>query len=177
VNDASETSEGHGWWRRAAYRGPRFDDLHEGFAKRHRIDPHAPLTSSSEIDIARPVDVVWSVLADPLRWPSWAPHTRDVRLEAPVAVDVPFVWTLGAVRIHATLAVVAPGRELSWTGAAMWTRAVDRNALTARGDGTTRLLFEESLSGVGVPLLYSRRRLRRQHEAWLSAVKAAAEAR
>jgi hypothetical protein len=38
-----------------------------------------------------------------------------------------------------------------------------------RADGTTRLVFEESLSGVGVSLLYSRRRLRRQHEVWLSA--------
>jgi hypothetical protein len=94
-----------------------------------------------------------------------------------VGVDVPFVWTLGPVRIHAKLAVVAPGRELSWTGAALWTRAVDRNVLTERADGTSRLEFEESLSGVGVSLLYRRNRLRRQHDVWLSAVKAAAEAR
>jgi hypothetical protein len=151
--------------------------LQQQYAKRGRIDPHASLTSRSGIRIARPVDAVWALVADPEAWPSWAPHIRDVELDGGVAVDEQFTWSLGTVRIRATFAVVTPGRELSWTGRALWTRAIDRTVLTPAGDGGTHVVFEESLSGVLVPLLFTERRLRAQHDQWLMALRAAAERR
>lgn len=157
------------------YSGPSIEVLHEEYAKRGRIDEAAPVKASGEIRIEASVERVWEVLTDIRSWQDWAPGVHDVRLESAVAVDARFSWAIGRTRIKSVFAVVEPGRELTWTGAAQWTRAIDRHVLAPTEDGATRHHLEESLAGVLVPLLFGSAKLNAQHQRWLTAFKAAAE--
>lgn len=163
--------------RRLFSSGPPVEVLHEEYAKRGRIDQSAPVQSSGEIRIERPVEQVWDLLVDLRGWEAWAPDIHDVRLDSAVVVDGRFAWAIGRTRIRSRFAVVEPARELTWTGTALWTTAIDRHVLQPTPDGATRLSIEESLAGALVPLFFSSAKLRAQHEQWLTAAKAAAEGR
>jgi hypothetical protein len=161
--------------KRLFYGGPSSGILHEEYAKRGRIDEWAPVKSSGEIRIGAPVELVWELLTDLRSWEDWAPGVHDVRLDSAVAVDARFTWSIGLTRIKSVFAIVEPGRELTWTGAALWTKAVDRHVLEPLEDGATRLYMEESLAGLLVPLFFSSAKLEVQHQRWLTAFKAVAE--
>jgi hypothetical protein len=161
--------------KRLFYGGPSIGVLHEEYAKRGRIDERAPVKSSGEIRIGAPVERVWDLLTDLCGWEGWAPGIHDVRLASAVAVDARFSWSIGRTRVKSVFAIVEPGRELTWTGAALWTKAVDRHVLEPAEDGATRLYIEESLAGVLVPLFFSSEKLEVQHQRWLTGFKAAAE--
>jgi hypothetical protein len=164
-----------GMLERLFYGGPSFGVLHEEYAKRGRIDERAPVKASGEIRIEAPVERVWALLRDLRGWEGWAPRVHDVRLDSAVAVDASFSWSIGRTRIKSVLAIVEPGRELTWTGAALWTKAVDRHVLEPTEDGATRLYIEESLAGALVPLLFGSAKLEVQHRRWLAAFKEVAE--
>ena len=51
------------------------------------------------------------------------------------------------MRIHTKFSIVNPGRELAWTGRALWTKAVDRLVLERLSSDATRLYLHESLAG------------------------------
>jgi hypothetical protein len=58
--------------------------------------------------------------------------------------------------IKATFAVIAPERELAWTGVAMgWIKAIDRFRLAPTGDGQTTVTMEETMSGPLLTLFYN----------------------
>ena len=58
--------------------------------------------------------------------------------------------------IKATFAVIAPERELAWTGVAMgWIKAIDRFRLAPTGDGRTTVTMEETMSGLLLTLFYN----------------------
>ena len=65
--------------------------------------------------------------------------------------------------IKATFAVIAPERELAWTGVAMgWIKAIDRFRLAPTGDGQTTVTMEETMSGPLLTLFYNDLLQRRQ---------------
>jgi hypothetical protein len=161
--------------KRLFYSGPSIEVLHEEYAKRRRIDEAAPVKASGEIRINASVERVWEVLTDLRGWEDWAPGVHDVHLDSAVAVDARFSWAIGRTRIKSVFAVVEPGRELSWSGSALWTKAIDRHVLEPTEDGATRHYLEESLAGVMVPLFFSTAKLKAQHQRRLIAFKAAAE--
>lgn len=159
------------------YGGPGIGVLHEEYAKRGRIDGAAPVKACGEIRIEASVERVWEVLVDLPGWEAWAPDVRGVRLDSAVVVDARFAWAVGGTRIKSRFAVVEPGRELTWTGTALWTKAVDRHLLESTGDGAMRLCLEESLAGALVPLFFGSAKLKAQHQRWLTAFKTAVEER
>jgi uncharacterized protein YndB with AHSA1/START domain len=159
------------------YRGPSIEALHQQYAKRERIDTRAPVTADYEVEIAAPVQRVWDLLANPLAWPSFAPEVHDVHLEAPVAVDTRFTWANGRSHMKSRFAVVDPGRELSWTGVSSGAKAVHRHLLDATSDTATRVRSEESMAGPLLVLFYNSAKLQAGIEAWLTALKTAAEQR
>src|SRR5262245_37747314 len=73
--------------RQILYRGPTRRTLHEGYAKRGRIDEQAPITSFSDVIIDAPVDRVWTHLINLPAWPTITSSIRDVRLESTIEVD------------------------------------------------------------------------------------------
>ena len=157
------------------YRGPSREVLHTRYAKSGRIDESAPITSSSHVLIAAPVDQVWALVSNLTAWPTITPSIRDVRLESSLEVDAFVRFRLNNFPIRARLAVVQPQRELTWTGVSLWYTAIDRIVLDARSGDQTHLTIAESFAGLFAIPLMSRTRLQSQHEQWLQAFKRAAE--
>lgn len=162
-------------FKRLFYGGPSFEVLHEEYAKQGQIDDRAPVKASSSIYIDAPVERVWELLINLPDWPALDSSIRDMQLEAGANVDARFNFRLNNFPIKAKFAVINPDRELHWTGASLWFKAVDLHVLEPTHDGGTRLYIAESLAGVLAPLFMSSERLKVQHETWLTAFQRAAE--
>ena len=156
------------------YQGPSVTTLLRDYAKQHRVDPNAPLTSGSTIEISASTERVWDAIADVAAWALWAPRVEVLRVDR-VEPDADFTWRLNGVRIEATFAIVDPSKELSWTGTFFGYRAVDRHVLERLAENRTRVTFEESLAGLLLPLIYRSTQLQANHERWLSSLKAYVE--
>jgi hypothetical protein len=159
------------------YAGPTLTELHEEYAKKGRLDEHAPVQAVDSISIAAPAAIVWQLISDMRNWPTWRSDARVTSLGA-LEVDARFRWKIRGTSIRSTFAVVDPERELAWTGVAMgWVKAIDRIRLGAAEDGRTTVTMEESMSGALLTLFYSDSKLRRGHQDMLRMLKAAAEKR
>jgi hypothetical protein len=125
--------------------------------------------------VVAPAAEVWDVLSDPRRWGRIDPAIRDVRLDGEVRPGTRFAWRNGRAKIRSRFAVVDPGREMSWTGVSPGARAVHRHLLAAQDERHTRLVSEESMAGPLLPLFFGSAKMAGALEAWLAAIKAAAE--
>lgn len=157
------------------YAGPPLRELHEEYAKKGRIDEKAPVKSVASITIDAPVATVWKLLGDLRNWPSWRSDAHVTSL-GPIEPDARFRWKIRGTSIKSTFAVVAPEREIAWTGVAMgWIKAIDRCRLAPTEDGRTTVTLEESMSGPLLTFFYDDGKLREGHEDVLRMLKAAAE--
>ncbi|MET8340381.1 SRPBCC domain-containing protein [Streptosporangium canum] len=151
------------------YRGPSLPTLHADYAARHRIDTGAPVTSESSVIIDATPAQVWEVMADLRNWPAWAPGYEVLELDE-MAPGAEFRWRLGGVRIKSRFAVVAPDRELTWSGVVFGYKAVDQQVLEALPGGRTRVTMRESLAGPLVSLFFGVDKLRAGHDRYLAAL-------
>src|SRR5262245_35605504 len=115
------------------------------------IDEQAPVAGSSEIEIAASPELVWSVLTDFERWPSWNPDVRSMSMEGPVAQGSMFRWKAGPGTITSTIERVEPPRMIAWRGRTLGIRAIHFCWLDPRA-GTTFVRTEESYEGFVVRL-------------------------
>ena len=152
------------------YVGPPLATLHDEYAKQRRIDRHAPVTSSSSIDIGASPSAVWQALVDVRSWPRWWSGMQVVEL-GDVRADAPFTWRLNGIAIRSTFAVVDAERELTWTGRVFGFKAVDRHTVEPAGDRGARVTVEESLAGPFLAVLFPARKLKENHEKWLTSLK------
>ncbi|GAA3041306.1 SRPBCC family protein [Streptosporangium longisporum] len=152
------------------YRGPSSAVLHAEYAARGRIDTEAPVTSASSVVVDATPAQVWEVISDLRNWPRWAPGYEVLQL-GETAPGATFRWRLGGVRITSRFAVVAPGRELTWSGVVFGYKAVDQQLLEALPGGRTRVTMRESLAGPLVSLIFGVDKLRTGHERYLAALE------
>ena len=158
------------------YSGPPLHVLHDDYAKQGRIDDRAPVVAAAEADVDAPPAEVWRLLSDVAAWPSWNTDIKSVTLDPAVAVDAAFHWKNGGSSIRSRFAVVAPERELTWTGVSVGIRAVHRNTLEQLPGGSVRLRSEESMAAPLVGVLYPSRALQRSLQKWVDLLKRTAEA-
>lgn len=158
------------------YRGPHIDVLQNDFAKKGVIDTHAPVQAASEIIVKAPVEVVWEVMADVAHWNDWLPHVTVSKFES-LAPDSVFAWKNGVANIVSRFAVTERNKELTWTGVSSGANAVDRHTVEPTQEGFTRVYTEESMAGPLLVLFFSSKKLKAGQEAWLAALKTAAEAK
>lgn len=142
------------------------------------IDSTAPAVARSEIEIAAPAAIVWSVLADIARWPSWNPDVKSASLEGDLAEGATFSWKAGLGTIRSTLRRVEPPGLIAWTGTTLGIDAIHVYRLEQEGT-TTIVSSEESWDGLLVRMLRRTmaRTLQRSLDSGLRHVKAEAERR
>ncbi|GAB1817028.1 SRPBCC family protein [Herbidospora sp. RD11066] len=150
-------------------------DLHRDYAMKGRIDERAPVTNTSSIEVDAPIEKVWGLMIDLRGWERWWPAHKVLEL-GEIAPGERYRWRLGGVKITSRFAVVAEGRELTWSGVVLGVyKAVDRNTVEALPGGRTRVTISESLTGPLARLLYPSAKLRVGHEAFLNAIKTESE--
>jgi uncharacterized protein YndB with AHSA1/START domain len=142
------------------------------------IDEQAPVAGASEIEIAAAPEVVWEVLTEFERWPSWNPDVKSLSMRGPVAEGSEFRWKAGPGTITSTIRRVEPPRMIAWTGRTLGIRAIHFWWLEPP-EGTTFVRTEESYDGA-VARLFRRslkRALERGLEDGIRYLKAEAERR
>ena len=114
--------------------------------------PGAAVSSTREIDIAAPAEVVWEVLTDFDGWPQWNPEVKSMSWDGPLAPGAMFRWKAGPGTIVSTVEEVDRPRYIRWRGRTLRISAMHEWRFKER-DGGTHVVTEESFSGFLVRLL------------------------
>lgn len=130
--------------------------------------------AGSAIDLPVPALVVWEVLADVEAWPRFLPGVSRARITTAggsrLGASSEFRWVSGGFPLRSRVEVAVPGRELTWTGVALWLVAVHRNTIETTSAGSCRLTSEESMAGAGAAWLMPADKLERELEGFVRAV-------
>jgi uncharacterized protein YndB with AHSA1/START domain len=95
----------------------------------------APVTAAVALEVAAPIEAVWTVLADPSTWNEWYPDIRNVKLSGPVGDGSEFTFSTGPAKVAATIdRWEAPGL-LRFVGRSRGSVAIYRFRLTATTGG------------------------------------------
>ena len=142
------------------------------------IDERAPARGAGEIDVAAAPELVWAVLTDFARWPSWNPDVKSISVDGPAAPGTTFRWRAGPGTITSTIQRVERPRLIAWTGRTLGIRAIHIWYLEPR-DGGTAVRTEESFDGLLPRLLRgpTRKALQSGLDKGLGHLKAEAERR
>lgn len=116
------------------------------------INHEAPAVGRSEIEIAAPPEVVWEVLTEIDRWPSWNPDIKSMSLQGDVAEGSVFRWKAGPGTITSTIRRVEHPRLIAWTGKTFGVKAIHFYRLEPQ-DGKTLVRTEESFEGITARLM------------------------
>ena len=111
------------------------------------INKGAPVVGAGEIEIAANPDVVWQVLTEIDRWPSWNPQVRSASLEGSLDEGSRFRWKAGPGTIRSTITQIDQPRKVAWTGRTFSIKAIHVYLLEPR-DGTTLVKTQESYEGL-----------------------------
>ncbi|MCB1120632.1 MAG: SRPBCC domain-containing protein [Verrucomicrobiae bacterium] len=109
----------------------------------------------TEVDIEAPLPTVWQILVDTEAYPDWNPYHVAVKGELSVGrkLEVIIHKPNGSqLTIHPRVLRLKPGEELTWGGGVTGVfKGVHQFRLEALNGDTTRLIQEETFSGLAVP--------------------------
>jgi uncharacterized protein YndB with AHSA1/START domain len=139
------------------------------------IHEDAPVTTHLQLQIAAPPAKVWAFLIDAPSWPKWQKPIESVTAAGPLENGMRFSWQTGGTNIRSQVQLFEPEHRLSWTGTAMTAKAVHVWELKPEPGNQTLLIMKESMDGPLMSKLYSSQELGEADNAWLLALKRAAE--
>lgn len=111
-----------------------------------RPNRNAALTSSAEIAIGAPPQVVWEVVTRLENWPNWNPEVKSMSFDGPLAPGSEFRWKAGPGAIVSKLDRIEPPSYISWHGRTLTIDAYHEWWLEPR-DGGTHVRTEEAFYG------------------------------
>ena len=106
-----------------------------------------------QFEIARPKSEVWSRLARPASWPSWAKHIKSVDVEPPgllASSSSGVVRHRNGVRSRFVVSTFTEGERWLWAGKFLWLRVEYDHVLEAVTPDRTRVTFDVAVGGFGV---------------------------
>jgi hypothetical protein len=115
------------------------------------INKKAPVFATGEIEVAASPEVVWEILANIERWPTWNLDVKVASLNGELAKGTMFRWKAGPGTITSTLQSVEPLHLLAWTGNTFGIGAIHVWRMEPH-DGNTIVRTEESWDGLIVSL-------------------------
>jgi hypothetical protein len=102
-----------------------------------------PLSITSEVTIAAPIDRVWDVYADVERWPTWTASVTTVELVAGEGIAVGTAARIKQPRFPRltwTVTEVEPGRSWTWVTRSLGATTTAGHHVRANADGTTQVV-------------------------------------
>ena len=148
-------------------------------ARSGSIDLSAAVHARASTDLPVSAETAWDVLADVEAWPRFLPGVSRARIM--MSGDTPrdprlgqgaeFRWTNAGVPLRSCVEVVETGRELTWTGVALWLVAVHRNTLEPLSADSCRLTSQESMAGLGASWLMPADKLGRELTGFVQAIR------
>jgi uncharacterized protein YndB with AHSA1/START domain len=117
-------------------------------------DSTAPVFATSDVRIAAPIEIVWSLMSRIDEWPTWNADVKEASLQGELVPGTTFRWKAGPVGIVSTLRRVEPPHSIAWTGRSLGIRAIHEWDLRSEGDATV-VTTRESWNGM-VPRLFRR---------------------
>ncbi|WP_067847165.1 SRPBCC family protein [Nocardia lijiangensis] len=145
------------------------------YLKQGRVDPAARIRARVETTVEADADTLFQVLADLPKWPEVRRSITKMSVDGPIAAGTSFRWTSSGALLSSTLAVVTPGREVSWSGKFLWFTAIHRNTIVPLTAGRSTLVSEESMTGIGIGLIYSSSKLEKELRGWVDEFAAFAQ--
>ena len=142
------------------------------------IDRDAPVIAHHEIDIAAPLDTVWSVHTDVNAWPSWNQEMTDAHLGGPFALGNSFTWTSYGFTVTSTIYEVADRGRTLWGGASQGITGIHEWSFEPAAEGV-HVITAESFAGdpVDADTAGMQTLLDNSLVAWLGRLKTEAERR
>lgn len=138
-------------------------------------DTDAPVYAAVSIEIQSNPSAVWKLISEIPRWPEWASQIKSVDITGELRKGTEFQWKNNGMKINSKLQKVDPEKYLSWTGKALWIRAVHIWELQPLPDGETKVTTAESMDGFLIRYIYSSDKLLISLQTWLKDLKSAAE--
>jgi hypothetical protein len=145
----------------------------ESLARAGRIHRAAPVKAVVEVVANAPVGVVWGLLADINGWPRWQSGITGAKAATPLAVGGDFDWAIDGSPVHSRIELLEAGRRLAWISFTASRQSIHVWTLEALSGNKTRITSAESMDGKPLPL--TSKELAESDQAWLHALKVAAE--
>lgn len=154
--------------------GPSLASLNQ-LAAQGSIHESAPVVARVHIEIAAPPGKVWELLVAARAWPAWHNDIESVTAPGPLDRGTRFTWNTGGTTIHSQVQLCRPLQQLTWTGTVLTAKAIHVWELKPAAANNTLVLVKESMDGPAMSALFSSQKLAASDQAWLAALKQAAE--
>jgi uncharacterized protein YndB with AHSA1/START domain len=140
------------------------------------INRNAPVVVELDITVHAPLDRVWQLHTAVGDWPRWNAEIARARLDGEFAPGAVFEWETAGLEITSAVREVEPGRRTVWGGPVQGIDGIHVWTFEQRPDGV-HVHTAESWDGdpVRADPAGLGAALRASLEAWLAALKAAAE--
>ena len=89
-----------------------------------KIEKDAPVSYSQSIEINANVQIVWKIMTDIEKWPSWNEDITKAKLNGKLIAGTTFTWKSGPGTITSTIETVKEPQLISWSGKLLGIRAV-----------------------------------------------------
>jgi uncharacterized protein YndB with AHSA1/START domain len=141
------------------------------------FDATAPVLAHHEIDIKAPLETVWALHVDVNGWTRWNRDMTAARLDGKFAPGASFKWESYGFPVTSTIYEVETHHRILWGGTAGGITGVHQWLFTPTDDGV-HVATDESFAGepVEADAAGMQSLLDASLIAWLSSLKAAAEA-
>jgi len=145
----------------------------ESLARAGQIHKTAPVKAVVEVVANAPSGLVWKLLADIHGWPRWQSGIGRVNAPTPLAVGSDFDWAIDGSPVHSRVELIDAGHRLAWISFTDSRQSIHVWTLEALSGNKTRITSAESMDGTPLPL--TSKELADSDQAWLNALKVAAE--
>ena len=109
-------------------------------ASAEQMIPQAPIQAKRSVEIAAPVERVWSVLIDVTRWKQWYPYLKNAKLNGPFEAGVELTYG-GLFKHNLQIAMVVQSKLVMIYGTLVGYTAITRWDVERLNDKRTRVSF------------------------------------
>lgn len=142
----------------------------EKLAKQGKINTDASIRDKQSIVINASLEKCFETLTNIKNWPEW---NQEIKIKEFEEFDVgsKFSWKIHGFSIHSVIQQIERPYQVTWTGKALWIKAIHNWRFEKVEKNQTIVISEESMQGFLLPLFYTHQKLHSDLLNWLSRLK------